>query len=240
MRSFADADWTSIETLRTSVAQLAAAPTLVDAAAGFARIFATSFDSVVLSRVFAVLPLSALPPRERAHVTAVLPAGASLSEQTPVLSLLGTCGKKASWSDREVSAGHRAIPLLDSTSVANAPMIAKLLADLQVDLKVLDDGRPIATRQMLGGNSATFFVGDAVTAVDASGRFIIPARDFATELGVRTVFGMGGAYLDGTLVVAILFCAEVLDRLVVDRFPSFITSFKMATSNLVRQARIFA
>jgi hypothetical protein len=129
--------------------------------------------------------------------------------------------------------------LLDSNSVSDAPMIAKLLSDLDVDLRILDDGRPIATRMMPGGRNGTFYVSDALTERDGRNRFIIPGRDFVEKLGIRTVFGMGGTYVDGTLVVAILFCAEQVDRLTVDRFPSFISSFKMATARLAQEQMIF-
>jgi hypothetical protein len=51
---------------------------------------------------------------------------------------------------------------------------------------------------------------------------------------------MGGAYLNGVLAVAFLFSSEALPRENVDRFPSLISNFKMATSALVEQKRWFA
>lgn len=118
-------------------------------------------------------------------------------------------------------------------------MIAKLLADIDVDLAALDDGRPIATRRLLGGKNGMFYVPDAPTAMDSRGRNIIPDRNFVTKYDIHTVFGMGGAYLDGTLVISIIFATEKLDRLLVDRFPSLIANFKMATAKLIDQRRIF-
>jgi hypothetical protein len=50
---------------------------------------------------------------------------------------------------------------------------------------------------------------------------------------------MGGAYLDGTLAIAIVFTSEVIDRLVADRFPSLISNFKMATSALLIRGAIY-
>jgi hypothetical protein len=236
MRSFNDADWEDIERLRQQVDELRAATSLEAAAQGFVGIFVDNFESVVLARTFVVVPLADLPAEEQ---RAARSAGSELSPSTPVLSLLATRGKDPSWNDRKASLGHRAIPLLSSATVADAPMVAKLLSDLDIDLKPLDDGRPIATRQMLGGKNGTFYVEDAAVARDARGRYIISSRDFATMHGVHTVFGMGGAYLDGMLVVAILFCSEVLSRLTVDRFPTFIGSFKIATTSLAAQKRLF-
>ena len=107
------------------------------------------------------------------------------------------------------------------------------MGDLEIDLPQLTDGRPtIATRRMLGGTNATFYVADAPKAVDSDGRQIIPDQTFVKTHGIRTVFGMGGAWLDGTLAVAIFFTTELLERLTVDRFPSLISNFKMATAKL--------
>jgi hypothetical protein len=237
--TFNEASWEVIEGLRAKVAAFGHAPSLADAASGFTQLFRSNFESVVLARAFVVLPYSQLPSKEQKLVTRDASIQSRLRPDTPVLSLLASHGKEPAWNGREGSQGHRAIPLLDSASVSEAPMIAKLLADLEVDLKALDDGRPIATRQMLGGRNGTFYVPDAVNARDQRGRHIIPARDFTEQYGIRTVFGMGGAYMDGTLTVAILFCSEALDRMVVDRFPSFISSFKMATAPLVRQGNVF-
>jgi hypothetical protein len=236
MRSFNDAEWEQIENLRQQVDALRAATSLEAAAQSFVGLFVDSFESVVLARTFVVLPFSDLPAEEQ---RAARHAGSDLSPSTPVLSLLATRGKEPSWNDRKTSLAHRAIPLLSSATVAEAPMVAKLLSDLDIDLKPLDDGRPIATRQMLGGKNGTFYVEDAAVARDARGRYIISSREFATKYNVHTVFGMGGAYLDGMLVVTILFCSEVLERFTVDRFPTFIGSFKIATASLVAQSRLF-
>ena len=93
---------------------------------------------------------------------------------------------------------------------------------------------------MLGGSNGTFYVPDAVSAVDDAGRHIIPGREFVRRHGVRSVFGMGGSYLDGTLAVAIIFTRELLDRVVVGRFPSFISTFKTATAELQAAGAIFS
>jgi hypothetical protein len=74
---------------------------------------------------------------------------------------------------------------------------------------------------------------------DERGRLIIDP-EFATQYGVGSVFGMGGSYLDGTLVVAIVFCAERIERTVADRYGSFINTFKMATLELKNADRIWS
>jgi len=210
----------------------------VDAAQGFATLFASRFDTVALARLFAVLPLSALPPRERAFAERTA-AAATLSDATPVLCLLGTAGREPAWNDRLATQNHLAIPLSSSDFVRGAPMIAQLLTDLQVSLRVLDDGLPVVSRELMGGRSLTFFVPDALTTVSAEGRLIIGAADFARAYGVRSVFGMGGAYVNGSLVAAIFFTSEELTRPVADRFSTLIAAFKLATARHVQQGRLF-
>jgi len=147
-------------------------------AQGFARDLADTFSGVVLARLFLVLPFSQLPEGDRTFARGIVGGDARLQATTNVLSLVGTYGRDPTWCDRAGSRGHLAIPLIDRAFVSNIPMVAKLLADLEVDLAGLDDGKPIATRRMLGGRNAAFYVPDAQDAVDAQGRSIIPARDF--------------------------------------------------------------
>ena len=209
------------------------------AAEQFTALFATRFSTVVLARMFLVVPFGRLPPRDHAFARALVGADPRLTAETPVLSLLGTHGRKPEWNDRARSAAHLAIPLLDRETVQAAPMIARLLIDLEVDLQGLGTGGPIATRMMIGGRNAMFYVPDARTTRDERGRLIIDP-DFAAKQGVESVFGMGGSYLDGTLAIAIVFCAERIERTEADRYGSFINSFKMATLELKDADRIWS
>ena len=236
---FAHSTWPQIDVVRTEVAALKSAASVQAAAQAFTAILARSYSTVVLARIFAVLPLSRLPAKDLAFAHRLVADDARLRPSTPVLSLLGSSGVESSWNARQDSKGHLAIPLLDRAFVQGVPMIAKLLSDLEVDLGLLDTGLPIATRRMLGGKNNTFFVPDAQTAVDESRRAIIPATDFVREYKLRTVFGMGGAYVDGSLAVAIIFSSELIERTVVDRFPSLISNFKMATGEHQAAGRIF-
>jgi hypothetical protein len=51
---------------------------------------------------------------------------------------------------------------------------------------------------------------------------------------------MGSSYLDGSLAIAIVFCAERIERAVADRYGSFINSFKMATLDLKNADRVWS
>jgi hypothetical protein len=238
MLSIQSSVWSDIEALRSTLHGQKCA-SLEEAAQGFAVSLATSCATVILARVFVVLPLSRLSEPDRRYATELVAGHSSLENRTPVLCLFGTYGREAAWRDRNRSDGHRAIPLLGSAFVQSIPMIAKLLADLNVSLLDLDDRRVLDTRPLLGGMNGAFFVNDARVAEDARCRRVIPSKEFVDAYGVRTVFGMGGAYFDGTLAVAIVFTSEVIDRLVADRFPSLISNFKMATSALLMQGSLY-
>jgi hypothetical protein len=232
-----DATWEDIGTLRQ---QLGASPALSieGAAQAFAGSWLDTFESVVLARLFLVQPLERLPQDDQAFACAVA-GSSSLPPATPCLSLLGTRGREPAWNQRRQSQGHRAIPLIDQKFVRGAPMLAKLLADLDVDLQGLDDGRPIVTRRMLGGLNSAFYVRDAQNEWDAEGRAIIADRKFVAQYGVHTVFGMGGAYANGVIAIAIVFTTELLEPSVVNRYPSLIGNFKMATASLLEQNHIY-
>jgi hypothetical protein len=238
MAGLSEASWSDIEAMR---AQLAAGKpqSLQEAAEQFTALFATRFSTVVLARVFVVVPFDQLPPHDGACARAIAGRNPRLIAKTPVLSLLGTHGRRPEWNDRNRSVRHLAIPLLDRDSVQAAPMIARLLVELEVDLEGLESSGPIKTRMMVGGRNAMFYVPDARTTRDAHGRLIIQ-QDFATKHGVESVFGMGGSYLDGALVLAIVFCAERIDRAVADRYGSFINTFKLATLELENTGHIWS
>ncbi len=112
--------------------------------------------------------------------------------------------------------GVRSPAIVTATRRQSIPMLAKLLVDLDVNFAGLDSWEALDTRALLGGQNGAFFVDDARVAEDARGRRVIPNKEFVEAYGVRTVFGMGGAYFEGTLALAIVFTSEVIDRLVTE------------------------
>lgn len=234
-RTLSAASWPEIEALRTALA--GPHDNLVDAAQNFTSTFFDYFSTIVLARMFMVVPFGELPARDRDFALRLV-GQATLAPDTPVLSLLASRGLEAAWNDRHQSRGHLAIPLRDETFVNGAPMIASLLAELGVDVAKLVRSSAVVMRAFTGGANQTFYVDDALTARDGYNRAIID-RDFTTAYGIRSVFGMGGSYINRRLTVAIFFTNEPLSRPTVDRFPSFIGSFKIATSDLVSKGRIY-
>jgi hypothetical protein len=230
------AGWSStLDHLRSEVRR---AGTLEGAVQSVARGLHERFgESAVLARVYAMLRHRDLPGDVRAFVEGLGVAG--LDDASPVLTLLGTHGSEAAWCDRTRSQGHKAIPLVSGAYVDAIPMIARLLSELGIDLSWLDEAPEIVTRRMLGGFNGTFYVHDAESARDGRGRRIIPAVEFVSRYGIKTVFGNGGFYPDGTLLSCIVFTREELSRASVERLASLISMLKGETFGLVRTRKLF-
>jgi len=214
---------------------------LDEAANAVARGLYESFpESTALARVYALTPFGELPADIAAFVRDLARSHTGdVGAATPVLTLLGTYGSEPAWCDRKQSRGHRGIPLLSGDFVGAIPMLARLLKELGIDLSWLDDAPEVNTRRLLGGFNGIFYVDDATTARDALGRHIIPAQEFVEQHRVKTVFGMGGFYPDGTMIVCIVFTREELSRAQVERLKSLLSLLKGETFGLVRSRKIF-
>jgi hypothetical protein len=239
MTSLGEVTWPEVEGLREAVGGRDA-PSVEAAAETFVVAFAAAFSDVALVRLFLALPAASVPPTEHAFAARFAGDDPRFGPKTRVLTLLASRGHEPAWNQRRLSRGHLCIPLIDRKFIEAAPMIAKLLADIDVDLSAFDDGRPITTRKLLGGKNGMFYIPDAATAIDTQGRYVIADRSFVERYAIRTVFGMGGAYMDGTLVTSLIFSTRQIPQLIVDRFPSLISNFKMATAKLIEERRIFS
>jgi hypothetical protein len=240
--TFRDISFEQIQVLRERItADAGRAENLQEAAQRFAESITRSFETCALARIFAVVPLSKLPEAEQAWANQFATSIGNLDPvkpRTPVLMLVGTSGSNPSWNDRNRSLGHRAIPLLDRAFVDGAPMISALLQSMRIIPEQGPSSGEIQLRAMPGGINSRFFVANALTSTDGAGRHIIAARDFVTTYGIKSVFGMGGSYVNGTLAIAIVFTTELLAALDVDRYTTFISTFKMATSDQVQSGRL--
>jgi hypothetical protein len=204
-------------------------------------LFARFTESVVLARVFVTIPYGRLPGENQRFVDR-LAAGARerLVPETPVLSLIGTRGVESAWNDRRASRGHVGIPLLSASFVRDIPMIAALLKELGLPMDWADDADRDLVDRVLGSSTGLFHVGDAATDTDAAGRKIIPDQTFVAQYGVRSVFGAGGAYFGGMILVGVVFCREFVPRDVAQRFTGLVNFFKGRTTALAAPPRIFA
>lgn len=229
---FQSAPWSVLDTVRDSFVGAAGHATVQAVAQAFAAAICSTFRSVVLTRVFIVVPFASLPGADRAL------CGDDLDARTRVLDLLGTAGRLPEWNDRMLSRAHRAIPLVPET-MSVAPMVASMIAELGIELPAGWSSAPIGSRGVAGSANRMFFVDDARVARDSQGRQIID-QSFAVLENVRSVLGFGGTYLDGNSIVSITFTNEHLARKDADRYASLIGTLKLATMELEAAGKIWA
>jgi hypothetical protein len=220
------------------------ASSLEEAAQELAKAFHERFEeSVVIARVFVTVPFGELPASNHEFVRNLAEsAGAAddLRPDTPVLSLIGTHGQEDNWQDRRSSQGHVGIPLISSAFVGAIPMISRLLKELGVPLDWVDRHDSEMIIRTMGSSAGLFFVDDAGDATDHQGRKIIAAQDFVAEQGVKSVFGAGGAYPEGQIIVLVVFCRDSFTRAIAERFLSVTNLFMSQTASLAQPARVFS
>ncbi len=200
-------------------------------------------ESAALARIFLTVPFGSLPSANQSFVRSLAEsagAGASLTASTPVLSLLGTYGDEESWRDRRSSQGHVGIPLISSKFVDGIPMISRLLKELGVPLEWVDSHDAEAIQKILGESESLFYVEDASAATDNQGRKIIAAQEFVSGYGIQSVFGIGGAYPGGELIVMVVFCRDRFPRERAENFLSLVTLLRGCTASVVASGAVFA
>jgi hypothetical protein len=233
----------SIERFRAQVGeQIRGAQSLEEAAQRFVHALYDELGaSVVLARMFVTLPYGKVPADVRAFVASLAASkGIAAKDDLPILALVGTRGARAAWNDRRQSEGHVGIPLAGAKFVQSIPMLARLFQEIGMDLGWLDEAKDGLARRLVGGGfNGVFYVEDARAAVDSAGRKVIAAQDFVAANDVKTVFGMGGVYVGGTMIAVIVFGKEKIERPIVERFAVLISQFKSATAEFVRTDRVF-
>jgi hypothetical protein len=195
---------------------------------------------VVITRVFVSVPFADLPLPNRDYVRKLGSAGAEITPDTPVLSLVATRGVEPAWNDRRLSNGHIGIPLISSAFVGAIPMISRLLKELGVPVEWTDSHDTEMIVKTIGNSAGVFFVDDAAEATDGEGRKIIAAQDFVAKYGVKSVFGTGGAYLTGHMLVLVVFCRDRVSRATAERFLEVANLFKSKTTSLAYPEAVFA
>lgn len=202
-------------------------------------------DSIILARVFLTVPYGELPETNKefvANLASSAGISSQITEQTPVLSLIGSAGESPQWNDRKKSEGHIGIPLASGHFIGQIPMMSRLLKQLGLELDWIDKwDAKIVSESGLSAFGGTFYVRDARTEKDAKGRNIIAAQDFVAQKGVKTVFGFGGGYMaTKSFAVFIVFTCEEIEEDIVQRFQMLVSKFKAASTPLVGSGKVFA
>jgi hypothetical protein len=217
---------------------------LEEAAQAAAEALHTQFEeSVVLARVYLTSSFDALPQTSKDFVQKLaesVGAADDLKAATPVLSLIGSHGQEADWCDRRNSKGHVGIPLISSAFIGAIPMISRMLGELGVPMDFLDSHDTGIIIENIGSAAGLFFVENAAEATDNEGRKIIAVQDFVAKYGVKSVFGIGGAYDGGQLLVVVLFCRDAFSRTTAEHFLTLANLFQSQTNALVSGQHVFA
>jgi len=232
------------DSFRTTGARARSCKSLQQAAQVAADVLYETFvESMVLVRVFAVVPYRRLPHTDRAFVDMLAVSKGFLGElhdEAPVLSLLGTRGRDAAWNDRKDSKGHLAIPLVSASFIRAVPMLARMLHELGVQLPLEGPSdKTLVAKMLSAGLGGVFHVPDAAVTTDPLGRKVIAAQDFVRAEGVRSVFGVAGNYAGGTSIAVLMFTRDALSRDDATRFLALVNELKASTTSLVSGGRIY-
>lgn len=201
-------------------------------------------DSLVLLRLFMILPYAELLEEDRCFVDGrarETNTSHLIHGTTPIFTLLGSRGEKPEWNDRRASSHFRCIPLASSAFVSSLSMLSRQLESVGFDMglidaweaKVASTGRADQFRGML-------YIGDAGRERDSQGRMIVPKQEFVAASGVKTTLGFGSGYAGHPkLVTLFAFTNETLERSAVEPFANVLEAFISSTGELVAKGRFF-
>jgi serine phosphatase RsbU (regulator of sigma subunit) len=178
----------------------------------------------VLVRFYGTVPYGALPADEQDFATRTW--GQPRNDAT-CLTLLGTVGTEPDWNNRELSRGHRVIPLTDSRQVEGLPMVAALLHQLGIDVDILLS----ASAHLLHEGSEQPY--GVFHVPHAKGSAVIPSQDFVSEHDVESVLGFGGALPTGEVYAVIMFTRVLVPRVTAELFENVALSTSVAALDML-------
>jgi len=177
-----------------------------------------------LVRCYKTHSFGALDPELQGFARGALGTGVALPTMK-CLTLMATIGQSASWNNRHLSRGHRAIPLPSPEIVEKAPMISQLIKELGVELSVVLQPSSEVVKELAGKRHGVFHVENAL------GSPYIPAQqEFVVRYGIQSVLGFGGLLVNGDLFAVILFSTVHVSPASADRFRTLAIDVKSAFS----------
>jgi hypothetical protein len=246
MKKLSDANSSDFGLLQKSVKGIKGIDTAEELAQEFINIIYEYFgESLVLLRLFSSVPYSALVPYDKQLVDKKAKDSGSVhpyDDGTPILTLLGTRGRKSDWNERSKSQGFRCIPLVSSEYVASLSMLSMQFKKMNFDLGLLDKwDTGIVARGNADGYAGMLYVNQADVDKDEQGRMIVPRQEFVAEENVKTVFGFGSGYSDHpTIVTLFAFTNEILNESLMKPFSSLVEAYISLSKEQVRNGRIFS
>lgn len=182
--------------------------------------------SCALVRFYMTHPFEGLPAALQQHAADRLAVDAP-DPRMRCLTLLGTAGDEEAWNSRHRSRAHRVIPLPSAEIVRAAPMIARLIEDLGLDIDALVRGSDATVRASEARTYDVFHVEEAL------GSPAIPAqREFVVKYGIRSVVGFGGVLRSGELFAVVLFSRDPIPPSSALRFRTIALDIRSALFTL--------
>ena len=181
----------------------------------------------VLARFYATQRYDSLEPDLQRYVAETSRMSSPLPRDMRCLALLGTAGDEPAWNSRQLSRGHRAIPLPSAEIVRAAPMIAGLLEELGIDLEALIAG---TTPRPSVAEPRTY---DVFHVEQALGSPVIPAQEeFVIPYAIHSVVGFGGQLRSGELFAVVLFSRAPIPPASASRFRTIALDIRSALFSL--------
>lgn len=182
----------------------------------------TGERSCALVRFYKTHPYGALEPEQQLFAERLL-GEQSTNDNMRCLALLATAGDEPEWNSRRESTSHQAIPLPSADIVRRAPMIARLIEELGLDIEAVVRGESIPARI---GEARTY---DVFHVEEAIGSPHIPAqREFVLRYGIESVVGFGGLLRSGELYTVILFSRVRIPKASAARFRAIALDVRSA------------
>jgi hypothetical protein len=155
----------------------------------------------------------------------------NISSTAKCLTLLATAGDAPQWNSRQLSTGHKAIPLLDKEFINRAPMISQLIHQFGLDVNMLLDPDPDILVDLEKTTFNVFYV------PQAPGSPYIPAqKDFVVPYGIQSVLGFGGMLPSGNLFAIILFAKTKISPEAANLFKWISAYARIAVASLDKRA----
>lgn len=150
------------------------------------------------------------------------------------LALLATRGDESAWNDRQLSAGHKAIPLESVEVVEKIPMISNLIRMLGLDLNSVVNPDPSLT-------VAGFYPMSVFYVREAAGSPYIPAQEnFVQPYGIGSVVGFGGLLTYSDMYSVIMFFKVTVEQEVAALFKDLGSAVEDLISTYQQSGRIFS
>jgi hypothetical protein len=188
---------------------------------------ATGQPAFALTRCYKTHPFGQMPPELSRFAAGVFPDRA-LSPTTQCLTLLGTYGDRDEWRSRLRSNGHQAIPLIDERTVESLPMVSRLVQALGINAFDIVNPDPTLLLEKDRQGFNVFHIESAL------GSAHIPAQDFVTSAGVRSVVGFGFVVPPASVFATILFSHQTISTDTANLFKTLALSLKLALMPLVK------